>query len=343
MLDDALRASLLAVATRNVAGAIAHAVRHDPAQGALIIADERCELTRLLARAYREALPNARYVSFDQAEQDDVIAACNAGKPGDLVVLVQSSSFRLSVFRIRLELFQRGLKVIEHPHLAGMEKDEIPFYIDSLAYDPAYYHATGHALKRRLDQATRVELHTGSDRPLVYASRLEPTKLNIGDYTGMPNVGGQFPIGEVFTEAADLEAVEGHVRIAAFGDINFCVNRPERPITLVVARGRVVDTHDSTADFDEILTTIAAHEGEVWIRELGLGLNRAFTAERLVSDVGSYERMCGVHLSLGAKHNVYPKPQFKRNETRFHVDVFAATERVEVDGETVYANGSYVV
>jgi aminopeptidase len=344
VLADELRAGLLEAATRHVAVAITDAVRHDASShGALIIADERCELTRLVANAYRAALPDARYVSFDEVTQDEVIAACNEMKRGDLVILVQSLSFRLSVFRIRLELYNRGLKVIEHPHLAGMGEDEIPFYIDALAYDHAYYHSTGHALKKRLDQAERVELHTGASEPLVYASRLEATKLNIGDYTGMINVGGQFPIGEVFTEASDLEAVNGHVRIATFGDINFCVNAPERPITLVVAKGRIVDTIDSTTDFDEILAAITAQENEVWLRELGLGLNRAFTAERRVSDVGSYERMCGVHLSLGSKHNIYPKKQFKRNEAKFHVDVFAATERVEIDGETIYRDGRWQV
>ena len=43
---------------------------------------------------------------------------------------------------------------------------------------------------------------------LVFASPFESAKLNIGDYSGMNNIGGQFPLGEVFTEAQDLEAVK---------------------------------------------------------------------------------------------------------------------------------------
>ena len=60
-------------------------------------------------------------------------------KPSDLVVLVQSTSFRLDAFRIRIELFKRQLKVIEHPHLGRMSGHEIEYYIDSLAYDPEYF------------------------------------------------------------------------------------------------------------------------------------------------------------------------------------------------------------
>jgi len=73
---------------------------------------------------------------------------------------------------------------------------------------------------------------------------------------------------------------------------------------------------DSTPAFDTVLANIRADEGEVWVRELGFGLNRAFTQERTVSDIGTYERMCGIHLSLGAKHGSYNKPNFKRKDTR---------------------------
>jgi aminopeptidase len=59
--------------------------------------------------------------------------------------------------------------------------------------------------------------------------------------------------------------------------------------------------------------------------------------------VSAYERMCGVHLSLGAKHAVYPKPGFERKKTRFHVDVFAWADRVEIDGAVVYADEAYTL
>jgi leucyl aminopeptidase (aminopeptidase T) len=243
---------------------------------------------------------------------------------------------------LRVELFKRGLKVIEHVHLSRMPGVEALYYIDSLAYDPAYYRGVGKALKERIDRAQRAVVDSGGAQ-LVFDSSLEEAKLNVGDYNDMKNVGGQFPIGEVFTEARDLEAVNGRVRIGVFGDTAFAANRPAQPITLVVERGRVVDVVDSVPAFDEVLSKIRADEGEVWLRELGFGLNRAFSLERFVSDVGTYERMCGIHLSLGAKHGVYSKPGIRRKEARYHVDVFAITDAVYLDNEQVYRDGAWKV
>jgi len=62
-----------------------------------------------------------------------------------------------------------------------------------------------------------------------------------------------------------------------------------------------------------------------------------------VDDIGTYERMCGIHLSLGAKHGVYAKPGFKRKDARYHIDVFVVTDAVYLDGERVYENGAWTV
>ena len=72
-------------------------------------------------------------------------------------------------------------------------------------------------------------------------------------------------------------------------------------------------------------------------------MNRALTPERRVSDIGTYERMCGIHLSLGAKHGVYDKPTLKRRHTKYHVDVFAVTESVTLGGDVVFRNGAWCV
>jgi aminopeptidase len=259
-----------------------------------------------------------------------------------LVVLVQSTNFRLEAFRIRVELFKLGLKVIEHVHLSRMPGAQGDHYIEALAYDPSYYRGVGKALKAKIDAAAGAVLYGGGEA-LVFASPFESAKLNIGDYSDMNNVGGQFPIGEVFTEARDLEAVNGRAQVHVFGDTSYLANRPEKPITLVIERGRVVDTLDATPEFQQVLDIIRADEGEVWVRELGFGMNRAFSRERRVDDIGTYERMCGIHLSLGAKHGVYPKPGFKRKDARYHIDVFAVTDAVYLDEERVYEDGAWRV
>jgi hypothetical protein len=341
-LHDELPVHAIDAATAHLRDVVTIALEHGAGQQALVVHDARTGLSRALTEAYRRNLPHARLVDFDTVTPDAVLATFRTLPAGALVVLVQSSNFRLDGFRLRVELFKLGLKVIEHVHLSRMPGAQGEHYIEALAYDPAYFRGVGHALKRHIDSARRGAVH-GGGAVLHFDAPFEAAKLNVGDYRAMQNAGGQFPIGEVFTESQDLEAVHGRVQVHVFGDTAYRVNRPNRPITLVVERGRVVGAVDSTPAFDEVLGIIRRDEGEVWVRELGFGMNRAFTRERRVDDIGTYERMCGIHLSLGAKHGVYAKPGFKRKDARYHIDVFAVTDAVYLDGERVYANGAWTV
>ena len=330
------------VARKNIADTLAIALEHTHARAALVIADEGCELSRLLIRAYQACLPDARLLLFDTAGAVAVKAAFAELGEHDLAVLIQSSVFRIPEFRTRVELFRRGIKVIEHSNLERMAAHEVEHYVAALAYDPAYYRGVGHDLKARMDVAscTRVE---SEGELLRFDCPLEPAKLNIGHFAGLKNVGSLFPIGEVFSEARELERVHGRVKIYAFTDTSFRLNVPKSPITLLIERGRVVGTLDSSADFEQVLAAIVADEGEVWLRELGFGMNRAFSSERRVADVGAFERVCGVHLSLGARHGVYKKPHLDRRAARHHVDTFVVTSRVLLDDEVVYAEGAWQV
>lgn len=339
--QDTLPAHAVDAASAHLRDILAVALEHGPGQAALVVHDARTALSRALTEGYRRNLPEARFIDFDSATPEDVLAAFRAMAPKDLVVLVQSTNFRLDGFRIRVELFKLGLKVIEHVHLSRMPGPQSEHYIEALAYDPSYFRSTGRALKARIDTAPHARV-VGGGETLYFSSPFEPAKLNVGDYSEMHNVGGQFPIGEVFTEALDLEAVHGRVQVHVFGDTSYRSNRPEAPVTLIVERGRVVGTENATPAFQEVLDKITADEGEVWVRELGFGLNRAFTRERRVDDIGTYERMCGIHLSLGAKHGVYPKPGFKRKDARYHIDVFAVTDAVYLGEELVYADGAWI-
>ncbi len=330
------------LAAKHLRDILAIALEYSEAHSAIVVFDTQSDLAKILTQAYKISLPKARFIPFDATPAGEILDVLKSLNPLDLVVLIQSTSFRLDAFRIRVELFKRAIKVIEHPHLANILASEIDYYLDSLAYDSDYYRKTGRALKSRIDQAKCCILESGGES-LIFDSRFRPAKMNIGDYSSMQNVGSQFPIGEVFTEAQDLEAVHGRVRISAFGDTRFLVNKPEKPITLEVTKGRVINVSDSNPEFNQILKNIRADEGEIWLRELGFGLNRAFTRDRLVSDIGTYERMCGIHLSLGAKHALYKNPLFNSKQTKHHVDVFAVTESVILDHEVVYQNGSWQI
>jgi hypothetical protein len=330
----------VSIAEKHVKDILSLVFNHSAERKALIVADAQSPLAVTLGEAYRRALPTAQFIHFDQTESAEILATFKELNPLDLVVLIQSTSFRLKDFRVRVELFEQSLKVIEHPHLARMIDAEARYYLDALAYDPIYYRTLGHALKKRIDCALGGVVESGSER-LVFHSPFEPAKLNIGDYSEMKNIGGQFPIGEVFTEAKDLEAVNGRVQIFAFGDTSFSVCKVDTPITLVIQKGKVIDVENSTEEFDKVLANIRADEGDVWMRELGFGINRGFTKEKIVRDIGTYERMCGVHLSLGAKHTVYKKPNFKRNDTWHHVDVFVDTTSVYLDEERIFADEAW--
>ncbi|MFT4710379.1 MAG: aminopeptidase [Bacteroidia bacterium] len=329
-------------AAQHVEDILTHAFEHEPSARTLIVFDQDSPLAIGLTAAYRKARPDAQFVEFNSEDPSHVLGAIDTLVPQDLVVLIQSTSFRLDSFRIRIELFKRGLKVIEHPHLVRMPGRQSELYLDALAYDPVYYRGVGNALKQRIDVATECVLHSRGDK-LIFPAGFEISKQNIGDYRKLPNTGGQYPIGEVFTESKDLEAVHGRVQISNFGDTAFTVNTPDEPIILIVEAGRIAATENSTPEFDRVLEAIRNFEGQVWMRELGLGMNRAFTPARMVSDIGSYERMCGVHLSLGAKHPAFNKPQIRKRGARFHVDVFAITESVTIDGEEVYRDGAWCV
>ena len=334
--------AVVALAEQHLHDVLLFAFKHTNSHAAVVVFDTQCELSLILTAAYRRCLPDAKFIDFDASSPDQVLAILAPLLASDLVVLIQSTNFRMDAFRIRVELFKRELKVIEHPHLARMQGQEALTYIDALAYDPAYYRGVGNALKKLIDSAHSAVVDSGGEQ-LVFASPFESAKLNVGDYSDMKNVGGQFPIGEVFTEAKDLEAVSGRVRIFVFGDTSFAVNRPPTPITLIVLKGQVTAVENSTPEFDKVIANIRADEGVVWVRELGFGMNRAFTKDRLVSDIGSYERMCGIHLSLGAKHGIYGKPNFKRGDGKHHVDVFAVTESVVLDEQVVYRDGAWQV
>jgi len=329
-------------ASRNVKDTLAIALEHTDEFAALIVADDRTELSRLLLRAYVECLPEARVISFDHVSVEAVKAAFAELGERALVVLIQSTVFKIPNYRARVELFRRNIKVIEHSNLDRMAQDEIEHYVAALAYDPAYYRGVGHALKARMDGALSARVESAGE-VLHFAGPLETAKLNIGHFAGFANVGSLFPIGEVFSEARDLERVDGRVTIYGFTDTSYRLNVPRDPITLTVERGRVVGTSGSTPDFEQVLSTIRADEGQVWLRELGFGMNRAFSRERRVSDVGAFERVCGVHLSLGARHGVYKKRELNPREARHHVDTFAVTDRVLLDDEVVFADGAWRV
>lgn len=317
------------LAAKHAADIVRLALKHDDAKKALVVFDARTPLARLVTAAYRAALPDAAFLDFDAATKEGVMTAIDVLSPGDLVVLIQSSNFRLDEFRIRIELFKRALAVIEHVHLErARDERQLGIYVDAMAYDPAYYRPLGRAIKERLDRADRVQVHC-SGTVLTYEGGMEEAKLNVGDYEGMANVGGTFPIGEVFSEPRDLAKVSGEAKLFAFAGTDHLVQVHE-PFLIRVERGVLV-AHEGPPSFQSVLDQIAAEEA-VLVREFGVGLNPAMGKDRVLDDITAFERQKGLHFSLGEKHGIYRKPGFNPKKTHFHIDVFVDVERIELDG-----------
>jgi hypothetical protein len=334
--------ALIHTATYNLSTIINLVFEHTDKERAVVVYDKNSLLSNVLSQAYKLSLPNATFIDFDDSSSEKILHTLNSLQANDFVALVQSTNFRLDAFRIRVELFKKKIKVIEHPHLSRIKDEDALHYINALEYNPEYFRGVGNALKVKIDTASLIIIDSGGEF-LVYNSAFESAKLNIGDYTNMPNIGGQFPIGEVFTEIKDFDALNGRVRIFIFGDENYKINMPKTPITLIIEKSQVIACENSTPEFDEILFKIRRDEGTVWVRELGFGLNPAFSKTKRVDDIGSYERMCGVHLSLGAKHGMYAKPGFKRRDGIYHVDVFADTQSLTIEDEVVYKNEAWII
>src|SRR5260221_10766542 len=148
---NTLSETLITHAAHHLQDILTLAIQHSPQHTALIIYDTQCPLAMTLKTAYQRILPSAIYKDFETLSAKEILAAFKQLAPSDLVILIQSTSFRLNDFRIRVELFEQGLKVIEHPHLSRMIGVECEYYIDALAYDPAYFRNTGWALKKRID------------------------------------------------------------------------------------------------------------------------------------------------------------------------------------------------
>lgn len=335
------RAKLVEKATKNVRDILDIAIEHRAPERALVVYDTEHELTNILTEAYRAVLPTAKFVDFNEHGKEEIIAEFDALSPRDLVVLIQSMDFRLNEFRIRIQLFQRKLKVIDHLHLSRNTPDSWETYVDAIAYDPLWYRVVGPRLKAKLEE-TRVLRVLGGESELTVTGGLEVPKLNIGDYTGMENIGGTFPIGEVFTEGKDLSQMNGSLMVYAFANTDFHTAMHE-PFRVDIENGLVVGWgKNAPASFGEVVASVKTNERAI-IREIGFGLNRAITREHYLKDITAFERILGLHFSLGEKHTVYKKPGITPDKTRFHVDLFPVVEKVYADNTLIFENGKYLV
>lgn len=316
----------------------------------LIIYDLNSPIAERLFDAYVELLPAARKVDYYAKKPEEVIAEVDLCKPADLVILIESSSFRMSNFRWRLELFNRGLRVIEHAHLGNNLPEQTETYLETLRDDSEYFERVGNALAEKLAVADQVKVVSDGGAELIYSGDFEEVKKNLGNFVGRANKGCGFPIGEVFTEPTDLLAVNGVVEIFAFADTEHRVVYPDKPFVLSVKNGEIEWNRDSASNrwaekFAEVMALLKSEnpDGRIWARELGFGLNRGVSRTNRLDDISAYERLSGVHMSLGLKHDIYRGKMEKGKAERYHIDIFPAAREIWIDEQKVFESGSWII
>lgn len=333
--------SLTERAIQNIRDTVTIALEHTPDHKVLVVYDTDFELTNILTNAYRAVLPDATFINFNEHSKEEIIAAFDGLSPRDLVVLIQSMDFRLNDFRIRIYLFQKKLKVIDHLHLSRNTPDSWGTYIDAIAYDPTWYRDMGHRLKNQLAVCKQLRIEC-LQTSLIVQGGLEIPKLNIGDYTGMENVGGTFPIGEVFTEAKDLTQVNGSLMIYAFAGVDYNIQFHE-PFRIDIKDGLIAGWGENTPEsFVQVVELVKGNERPI-IREIGFGLNRAITREHYLKDITAFERIYGMHVSLGEKHTVYKKQGITADKTRFHVDLFPLVNKASTENCLIFEHDEYKI
>lgn len=258
-----------------------------------------------------------------------------------IVILVQSTNFRLSTFRIRLELFHRGIHVVEFNHLAYIPEDQFDTFTTSLVYRTNTYVDLQNYFESLSSQADNTRVQSINGEFLTFWP-LEKIRGNTGDYSQSVNKGGTFPIGETFTEAMNLENVNGKCLIDTYPREDFSIEICE-PFELNIKNGRVLPSNDFPPEFAKLYNWIVQFEWEVMVRELGFWLNPAPSTKTPLTDINFHERKIWVHLSLGKKHGIYGKKLPKTDIQRFHIDVFIALEAVYIGEKQIFENGNWIL
>jgi aminopeptidase len=176
------------------------------------------------------------------------------------------------------------MKTIEHVHLGLLDPDQYETYINALNFDPREKGKIAYKLKHKLDVTKKITVVSSGGCELTYESEMEPALLNIGDYSAMKNVGGTFPVGEVFSEPKDLSKVNGEVMVWGFPNTSRVMDIFDIPFKVKIEKG-VISSIDADAptSFKEITDIIKNAEGEILVREFGLGLNSAMSKQNVIT------------------------------------------------------------
>lgn len=310
----------------------------------LLLYDTQCALARTLSEAYEEVISSLSHktINFFATTEEAILQELSNLPPHSLVILVQSTSFRMTKHRLRADLFRQGHMVIEHARLSFNEESEIKCYINALAYQTPYYVAAGNVIEQ-LIRTSNVITILSKNNILNITSEFESPLQNTGDFTNNPIKAVGFPVGEIFTEARDLKAMNGSIVVFGFPTLEhknfFC-----EPFTVTIEEGCLI-SHTGPKEFDEILHKIKDDEitKTVPVREIGFGLNKALGFYHRLHEPTSFERFAGVHFSLGLKHAMYQNKLGRKTYQKYHIDIFCLADTITIGNTIIFKEGEYLV
>ena len=225
----------------------------------------------------------------------------------------------------------------QHPAPGNAQDAEM----SSAAYADFVYDAVNKDWEaQRAHQAQMVEILDAGDEVRITSGEHTDLRMRVdGMITQNDDAEHNLPGGEVFT-APIPDSVEGTV---LFDMPLMAQGREVTDVFLEFEDGEVVD-HSAEKNESVLSAVLETDDGARRIGELGIGMNRAidqFTYNMLFD-----EKMGDtVHLALGRAYEDTVGEGRERNDSAIHMDMIvdmAADSTIEVDGEVVQRNGTFV-
>ncbi len=332
----------------------------------VVLYDLDSPLSRIMTQAHKEVLHNrdphkTLIREYKPEENTELVEMLSHLPEGSSVILIQSTSFRMDKFRIRLHLFNKHMGCMEHSHLGYYPPEQENTWIRALTYKAEEYARIGEKIKNLMEEYDEIRIYSGSkENPdILIFPDMEEAKINDGRFYQQKNRGGSSICGEVFSESKDLRSVNGTININCYPNAAFKIV-PCEPFSITIENGVVTKWDDAPKEFVEnIITRILESETdthgipEVMVREAGFGLNPFISLQHPLDFVSVFERQAGFHISLGKKHSIYRHKFEKDVLQRYHIDIFSScfkmtacnvderTGRVK-DEVTFFEDGKYL-
>ena len=307
----------------------------------LLLYDNECNVSKIISDGYKEAIKEYKneIINFNENLEKDILEKFSKLPEKSLVILVESNSFRITKHRLRIDLFNLGHQVIEHSHLSFIKEDQINNYISSLEYKTPNYIKMCEKIKKLLNQKTTIIYESENNLKLIIDSEYENPITNTGDFTNQTTASSGFPIGEIFTEAKELNSINGDILVFGFPVEHKILWA--KPFKVTIKNG-FLESHEGPKEFEDILNMIKNYEGnKVQIREIGFGLNEAIGFNNKLDEPIAFERFAGAHFSLGLKHAMYRKKISKKINQKYHIDIFCNVKTITIGKTKIFENGVY--